>query len=78
MQIFMEYIVKLCQVFINDKILVILCATSIALIALILGCSPESKEIVLPVITGLMGVAVGSGMRRSGDVPPSKPPEVKP
>lgn len=68
-----DFIVKLCQVFINDKILVILSTTAIAITALVIKTiTPEAKEIVVPVITGLMGVAVGMGMaRRAGDVPPN-------
>lgn len=69
-----DNVVKLCQVFINDKILVIICATAIGIIAMVKGCSAEAKEIVIPIVTGLMGVAVGAGARRASDIPNSKPP----
>lgn len=64
---FLEFIIKLCQVFVNDKILVILAVTAIAVLC-ILRIPEKAETIVTAAFTGLFGIAVGMGMRRAGDV----------
>lgn len=62
----LDFIVKLCQVFINDKILVILAVTAITILSLI-WMPQKAETIVTSAFTGLFGIAVGIGMRRAGD-----------
>jgi hypothetical protein len=73
----MDILVKLCQVFINDKVLVIAAVTTLAIL-FILRIPEKAETIVTAAFTGLFGIAVGMGLRRSGDVGNGKPPEVKP
>ena len=63
----MEILVKLFQIFINDKVLVILSVTAIAVLC-ILRMPEKAETIVTSAFTGLFGIAVGVGMRRSGDI----------
>ncbi len=69
---FFDFLSILVKALINDKILVILSATAIGIVALVKATvSPEAKEIVIPIVTGLMGVAVGMGVRRTTDNQPN-------
>jgi hypothetical protein len=63
----MDTIVRLCQVFINDKVLVILCVTGITVACLLFKVS-NPETIVTSAFTGLFGIAVGTGLRRAGDL----------
>lgn len=73
----MDILVKLCQVFINDKVLVILSVTAIAVLC-ILRIPEKAETIVTAAFTGLFGIAVGMSMqRRAGDITNNKPPDVK-
>jgi hypothetical protein len=79
---FYEFIVKLCQVFINDKILVIVAVSGITITSIIKGL-PSTDTIVTSAFTGLFGIAVGMSMRRTGDItpngtPPTTPPPTPP
>jgi len=65
---FYEFIVKLCQVFVNDKILVIVVVAGIALVCILKNIAGVDT-IVTSAFTGLFGIAVGQSMKRSGDVP---------
>jgi TctA family transporter len=70
---FYEFIVKLCQVFINDKILVIVAVTGLCGASIVKGL-PSTDTIVTSAFTGLFGIAVGMSMKRSGDIPNGTPP----
>lgn len=63
---FYEFVVKLCQVFINDKILVIIAVAAITIVCLILKVG-SVETIVTSAFTGLFGIAVGQSMKRVGD-----------
>ena len=67
---FYEFIVKLCQVFINDKVLVIAAVTGLSGACIIKGL-PSVDTIVTSAFTGLFGIAVGMTMKRAGDIPPT-------
>jgi len=63
-----DFIVKICQIFVNDKVLVIVAVTGIATLCIIM--MPEKADtIVTSAFTGLFGIAVGTGLRRAGDLP---------
>ena len=47
---------------IDDKFLVIICATALAGAAMFMGITPESVPIVTGVVSGLFGVAVGKSL----------------
>ena len=47
---------------IDDKFLVIICATVLAGAAMVVDIKPESVPIVTGVISGLFGVAVGKSL----------------
>lgn len=77
----MEHLVRILQVFVNDKVLVILSVTAITILCILKP--PNSSEVVTAAFTGLFGIAVGMGMRRAGDVrngngqpPPPTPPTI--
>jgi hypothetical protein len=72
----MDNLVKLCQVFINDKVLVIVSVTVLSILC-ILWIPQKAETIVTAAFTGLFGIAVGMGLRRAGDLGNGKP-EVKP
>jgi hypothetical protein len=48
---------------IDDKFLVIICASLLAGAAMLVDIKPESVPIVTGVISGLFGVAVGRGLK---------------
>jgi hypothetical protein len=75
----MDTLVKLCQVFINDKVLVIVAVTALSIL-FILRIPDKADTIVTAAFTGLFGIAVGLSMRRSGDINngKDKPTEIKP
>ncbi|MDD1778545.1 MAG: hypothetical protein LUQ65_10290 [Candidatus Helarchaeota archaeon] len=74
----MDTLVKLCQVFINDKVLVIVSVTTLAIL-FIIRIPEKAETIVTAAFTGLFGIAVGMGIRRIGDIGNgTKPPEIKP
>ncbi len=73
-----ELLEILVKAILNDKIMVIVCTSAIALATLSkTTISPEAQGIIIPIITGLMGVAVGTGIRRNSDnnQPPNGPPK---
>jgi len=70
---FYEFIVKLCQVFVNDKVLVIAAVTGLSGACILKGI-PSTDTIITSAFTGLFGIAVGMSMRRAGDAPNGKPP----
>ena len=47
----------------DDKDMVIVGATSIAIIAMFILTSPDAKEVVISVVSGLFGVAVGQAKK---------------
>jgi len=61
-----EFLLKLIQSFINDKILVIIAVTGLTGAA-ILKMPNDATTIVTSAFTGLFGIAVGRAMARSGD-----------
>ncbi len=64
---FYEFVIKLCQVFVNDKILVIAAVTGITMASILKGL-PSTDTIVTSAFTGLFGIAVGMAMRRKEDM----------
>lgn len=67
---FMEAVIKaiteFCKVFMSDKILVILAVTAVTILTIIY-IPDKAETIITSAFTGLFGVAVGMGIRRSGD-----------
>lgn len=71
---FYEFLLALCKVFVNDKILVIMCVSVIAGLSLI--WMPQNADtIITSAFTGLFGVAVGRDMQRRTDAKPPEPEE---
>jgi uncharacterized protein YebE (UPF0316 family) len=72
-----EFIIKLFQTFVNDKILVIVAVTVVTILC-ILTKLDSADTIITSAFTGLFGIAVGMSMaRRAGDVngKPEEPPK---
>ena len=79
MESFCHLIETIFRTLVNDKVLVILCVTSISIIS-IFKMPDKADTIILASLSGLFGVAVGAGLtRRTSDsqAPPvnGKPPE---
>ena len=66
----LEALVKLCQVFVNDKILVIMVVAGITIVCVVM-MPTKAETVVTSAFTGLFGIAVGTSLRRAGDVPPN-------
>lgn len=63
----LEGIVKLCQVFVNDKVLVIVMVSGLTALCVIM-MPQKADTIVTSAFTGLFGIAVGTSLKRSNDV----------
>lgn len=68
MEAFWKGVTDFCKVFISDKILVILSVTAITVLTIIY-IPAKAETVITSAFTGLFGVAVGMGMRRSEDKP---------
>ena len=50
------------ELFDNDKIIAIACATVICLVSVVV-LGAEAKDLILPAITGIFGVVTGAAMK---------------
>lgn len=69
---FYEFIVKVVQSFVNDKVLVIAAVCGITVLCIVLKVD-SVDTIVTSAFTGLFGIAVGRAMARAGDNLPANP-----